>query len=71
NKLPFLVADNGTFKLDDDQYAFAITFTPEGGAAKTSSFGYPNVNGIRELGIQFSTTGCVQNKYVYTFQKVN
>jgi hypothetical protein len=69
NQLPFLVGGNGTYKLDDPQYSFKISFTPTGGSEKSSSLGYPIVNGIRTLSIEFANDDCVRNKYVYTFAK--
>ncbi|RVU02607.1 DUF5004 domain-containing protein [Mucilaginibacter limnophilus] len=69
NKLPFLVSDNGTFNLDDNQYAFSISFNPAGGSAKTIPFNFPNVNGNRQLSVPFTIVGCSNTNYVYTLQR--
>ncbi|WP_184549500.1 DUF5004 domain-containing protein [Mucilaginibacter sp. FT3.2] len=70
NKLPFLVADDGKFSLDDPQYPFKITFIANGAAAVSTPFTYPIVNGKRQLSITFSP-GCPNNSYLYVLQKVN
>lgn len=70
NKLPFLVAQDGAYSLDDPQYPFQITFTPTGAKAVPTSFNYPNVNGVRQLSVTFSP-GCANNTYVYILQKTS
>lgn len=70
NKLPFLVATDGTFSLDDPLYPFKITFTANGGQPIATPFTYPIVNGKRQLSISFSP-GCANNTYVYVLQKTN
>ena len=68
NKVPFLVADNGTYVLDDPKYPFKISFTAGSGTPVATAFNFPIVNGARQLTITFSP-GCTNNSYVYVFQK--
>jgi hypothetical protein len=71
NTLPFIVAQNGTYSLDNPQYPFVITFKQSGSSTGISTaFTYPIVNGVRVLTIVFSP-GCPQNIYSYSLQKVN
>jgi len=71
NPLPFIVAQNGTYSLDNPQYPFIITFKQTGSTTPVStSFTYPTVNGARQLTLVFSP-GCSNNTYSYTLQKVN
>jgi hypothetical protein len=70
NKLPFIVAQDGAFALDDPQYPYKITFLAAGGTPVSTGFTYPIVNGKRQLSFTFSP-GCTNNSYVYTLQKVN
>jgi hypothetical protein len=69
NRLPFPVAENGVWKVDDPAYPFMITFT-ENGATQGTDVGiqYPISNGARRLSITHSP-GCSDNKYVYLFVK--
>ncbi len=68
NKLPFIVALNGTYSLDDPQFPFQIKFTGSDSKAVSTAFTYPIVNGVRQLSITFSP-GCPGNTYVYVFEK--
>jgi|SRR5690606_3324173 len=64
--LPFIVAGNGSFALDDPQYPFQISFTEaDGDGVVSSSFEYPIVSGRRHLLLTFSP-GCEANSYRYT-----
>ncbi len=69
NLVPFITSKNGTWRFDDKNYPFQITFTA-GGEVKTSTFLYPVVNGVRNIVISFSP-GCASNIYQYTLQKDN
>lgn len=68
NKLPFIVNANGKYALDDPQYPFKLTFTPEGGTTVATPFNYPTVAGVRQLSLTFSP-GCELNAYIYTLTK--
>lgn len=70
NPLPFLVNRNGSYAMDDPKYPFRITFHQTGGAAVSSTFTYPVVNGKRNMNFSFSP-GCTANTYQYTLEKVN
>jgi len=67
--LPFIVAKDGVYSLDDPQYPFQIKFKEaETNREVGSSFDYPIVEGTRNLYLTFST-GCSSNTYVYTLKK--
>jgi len=71
NPLPFIVSGDGTYSLDNPQYAFKITFTQTGSTTPVSTtFSYPIANGVRTLTLLFSP-GCTGNTYSYTLLKVN
>ncbi len=70
NPLPFIVSKNGSYAIDDPKYPFRITFSQTGGAAVSSSFTYPVVNGKRNMNFSFSP-GCAANTYLYTLERVN
>lgn len=64
--LPFIVAGDGSFALDDPQYPFRISFRETGSDGTVSSdFEYPIVSGRRNLLLTFSS-GCTSNTYRYT-----
>ncbi|GAA4808673.1 DUF5004 domain-containing protein [Olivibacter ginsenosidimutans] len=67
--LPFIVAKDGAYALDDPQYPFQIKFKEaETNREVGSSFDYPIVGGTRNLSLTFSA-GCSSNTYVYTLVK--
>lgn len=67
--LPFIVAKDGVYSLDDPQYPFQIKFKEaETNREVGSSFDYPIVAGTRNLYLTFSA-GCSSNTYVYTLVK--
>jgi len=70
NNIPFIVNSNGTFSVDDPQYAYHLSFTPTD-STKTfvGSIGTPVSKGERNLEVTFSP-GCNANSYVYTFEKI-
>jgi len=68
NPLPFVVNQDGNYKLDDPNYPFKIAFTPQGGQAVGIVFNYPIVGGARQLNLTFSP-GCSLNSYTYTLVK--
>ena len=71
NPLPFLVTGDGTYALDNPQYAFTITFSATGSTTPVSTaFSYPIVDGTRVLNLVFSP-GCPQTTYTYSLEKVN
>jgi len=70
NKLPFLVKANGKYALDDPEYPFKLTLTPEGGSAITTSLNYPTSAGVRLLNLSF-VPGCELNAYIYTLSRDN
>jgi hypothetical protein len=68
--LPFMVAHNGKWKVDDPQYPFSITLTPTDSTKGVSSpLTFPVVGGVRNMILTFSP-GCNQNSYQYTLQQV-
>ena len=69
NLVPFITSKDGTWRFDDPQYPFQITFTSSGDA-KNSTVQYPIVNGLRNIVVSFSP-GCSLNTYQYTLQKDN
>lgn len=72
NQIPFIVYQNGTYKLDDPQVPTQITFTASGAQPVSSTLNYPIVAGGRNIVIQFyANPGCTDNSYTYTLQKVN
>lgn len=68
NPLPFVVNQDGSYKLDDPNYPFKIAFTPTGGQTVGIVFNYPIVGGARQLNVTFSP-GCTLNTYTYTLVK--
>ncbi|MDR0792987.1 MAG: DUF5004 domain-containing protein [Chitinophagaceae bacterium] len=68
--VPFVVAQNGTYHLDDPQYPFKIYFQTQNNAAQELNFQYPVINGVRNIILAFAP-GCSSNNYTYTLQKVN
>jgi hypothetical protein len=69
NLVPFITSKDGTWRFDDPQYPFQITFT-SAGDTKNSTVLYPVVNGVRNIVVSFSP-GCSLNTYQYTLQKDN
>ncbi|MDB5002503.1 MAG: hypothetical protein JWQ34_728 [Mucilaginibacter sp.] len=68
NPVPFIIAADGKFALDDPNFPFKITFTATGSSSVTTVFNYPIVSGARQITLTFSP-GCAQNSYVYTLIK--
>ena len=69
--LPFIVAEDGVFSLDDPQYPYHIKFVETGNSREAiSSFEYPIVAGARNLYLTFSP-GCGTNTYIYTLIETN
>lgn len=68
NPLPFVVAKDGKFTLDDPNYPYLLTFTPTGTSGVSTNFNYPIVSGVRQLNLSFSP-GCTLNTYIYTLVK--
>lgn len=70
NNLPFLVGTNGTWKPDDPQYPYHLSFVPANSADSVSAgIGTPVIKGNRSLSITFSP-GCNKNIYIYTMEKM-
>lgn len=71
NYLPFLVKKNGTWKTDDPTYPFFLTFKEEGSESEAKTeITYPIVDGKRHITLTISP-GCVNNSYVYSFEKMD
>src|SRR5690606_25141508 len=71
NPVPFIVKKNGSYRLDDPQYPFRVSFVEEGNDVPVvSDFEYPIVAGQRALTLSFQV-GCVHNTYRYTVVKMN
>jgi hypothetical protein len=68
--VPFVVAQNGSYHLDDPQYPYKIYFQAQNDSTKELDFQYPVINGVRNIILVFSP-GCSSNNYIYTLQKVN
>ncbi|MEO6150851.1 MAG: DUF5004 domain-containing protein [Mucilaginibacter sp.] len=68
NRVPFLVAKDGSYSTDDPLYPFQITLTPGTSPAVVTGFEYPLVNGKRQIKLIFNV-GCNINSYTYTLQK--
>jgi len=68
NPVPFVIAKDGKYSVDDPNYPFNMTFAPPSGAAATTGFNYPIIGGTRQFTLSFSP-GCTRNLYVYTLVK--
>jgi hypothetical protein len=69
NYLPFIVRQNGTWRIDDPLYPFHLYFTESGSASEASTeIQFPIVNGKRVINITLSP-GCGSNSYTYQFIK--
>lgn len=66
--VPFVIAKDGKYSVDDPNYPFNMTFAPPTGAAATTGFNYPIISGKRQFTLTFSP-GCTRNVYVYTLIK--
>lgn len=71
NRLPFPVAEDGTWSVDDPAHPFSLSFTEEDtdGSVDVNIL-FPIVQGKRQLSITHSP-GCPDNKYEYVFVKAN
>ncbi len=72
NRLPFPVAHDGFWEVDDAAHPFQITFAEDdviGDPVAVNIF-YPIVDGKRQLSITHSP-GCDANKYIYVFVESN
>lgn len=72
NNIPFVVNSNGKWAVDDPQYPYNLSFTPDNDANNTitAEIGAAVIKGQRSLNVNFSP-GCRSNQYVYVFEKVN
>lgn len=70
NYLPFVVKENGTWRVDDPLYPFHILFNEDGTEEEQSTtVSLLVVNGQRQLKFELSP-GCYSNTYIYTFEKI-
>ena len=70
NYLPFLVKENGTWRIDNLTYPFFLTFQEEGAEREAiTEITYPIVQGKRHITLTISP-GCSSNSYVYSFEKI-
>lgn len=67
--LPFLVKNDGTWRVDDPLYPFHLIFK-EATVDKevTTEIKLLTVDGHRRITLEISP-GCYSNKYIYTFEK--
>lgn len=72
NRLPFPVADDGVWKVDDPKHPFRLSFTEDNyyGDPVDVDILFPVVDGRRQLSITHSP-GCETNKYIYVFVESN
>jgi hypothetical protein len=71
NYLPFIVKNNGKWKVDDANYPFHLSFTETNSSnAVTSEIQYPIVDGERQISLTLSP-GCASNIYTYAFEKIS
>ena len=70
NPVPFIVAGNGSWRFDDPNYPFVMSFRATGDTLKSSEIQYPVTKGVRNIVISFSP-GCKANTYQYTLEKEN
>ena len=69
NYLPFVVKENGTWKVNDPLHPMLLSFKENGEAEGIDlDFTYPVVDGSRALSITLSP-GCHTNSYVYSFYR--
>lgn len=70
DKLAFVVANAGTYKLNDPQYPYSLVLTEQSKTAQTVKFQFPVVEGKRQLSLTLSP-GCAGNTYQYNFVREN
>lgn len=72
NRLPFPVAHDGFWEVDDPAHPFQLTFTEDDviGDPESVEILYPIVDGKRRLTISHSP-GCDANNYIYVFVQSN
>ena len=71
NRLPFPVAHDGRWSVDDPAHPFMLSFTEyDDDLTENVGIQYPIVEGKRQLSITHYP-GCHTNKYEYVFVKVN
>lgn len=69
NRLPFPVAHDGRWSVDDPAHPFMLSFTEyDDDLTENVGIQYPIVEGKRQLSITHSP-GCHTNKYEYVFVK--
>lgn len=70
NYLPFVVKENGTWKTDDPQYVYSLSFQENSATEPMKvDINYPISNGVRNMQISLSP-GCSSNAYVYSMERV-
>jgi hypothetical protein len=70
NYLPFVVKNDGQWKVDDPQYPFNLIFRENNSAVDvTVGIKYPSIAGKRIISITLSP-GCRTNTYVYVFEEI-
>lgn len=70
NYLPFVVKENGQWRVDDPQYPFHLIFDEDGEESEVDvEIKYMVVSGRRSLSIQLSP-GCFVNSYTYMFNRM-
>ena len=71
NALPFIVAGQGDYQLNDPKYPFSLILKPtDEKQGLPVKFQFPIVGGVRQLSLNLSL-GCSSNTYQYTFQRVS
>lgn len=70
NPVPFIVGGNGSWRFDDAQFPFLLSFRATGDTLKRSEIQYPVTKGVRNIILSFSP-GCKANSYQYTLEKEN
>lgn len=70
DRFAFIVDGPGTFKLNDPQYPFTLTLTPEEAVEATAKFQFPVVEGDRQLSLNVAL-GCTSNIYQFNFEREN
>jgi hypothetical protein len=69
NYLPFVVKEDGQWRVDDPQYPFHLIFKEYGEESEVNvEIKYMVVGGKRSLSIQLSP-GCFSNSYIYMFNR--
>lgn len=70
DRFPFIVTTPGTFQLNDPQYPFSLTLTPQGETEAIANFQFPVIEGKRQLSLNMSL-GCSSNTYQFNFEREN